>query len=795
MAKLNLDYYEPSTDDIYSDGNIESELLQYAINADCDWYRDGRWPVVYHMSHLRHNILNWFPFRDKCSILEIGAGCGALTGLLCELGAKVVAVELTKRRAEVNYQRHKHFENLEIVVCDVQKIPLEWKFDYIIINGVLEYAAYMVKSEQPYVDFLKLSAKHMNAEGRILLSIENRLGLKYFSGSREDHTGKFFSGINGYADGEQVRTFSRAELDEQVSNAQLYPLKYYHPFPDYKFPVEIYTDATICDRTPTVPDNPMDMSRVKLFEEKKVYESLMKLGVIDKFSNSFLVEIAASPEEEPANISYVKISANRNQKFQICTYFDTDKRVVYKKALWPVGKEHLYRMEHYSNFEYGNSGLKNIGCQQKGDSLSFPFITADSLEGILLKACKHNDTDKFFAQINDFREVLFEDIPLQKQPISASFEDIFGQGKCHQELRWKDNANVDMISGNIFVQNDGYQVIDYEWHVACKVPMEFLIWRMLKQFAEEHTLSGFLTKPTLYDLIGINEQTEECFLGWESHFISEYVGMKEVHHLTKDIVPIDIEQAVTQQMKENVLQSSLFFDLGNGFSDVNYETSRAVYTSTGFVVAFSQEKLREAKTLRWDPLEGRACCIQIQKVETDGIFTDLDSINAERYTEDIGYEFFTFDPQFQLSGDFSNATYLKIYFSCRILDWTVGYHKREEELYLSNKKVAEQELINIQLQTKLEEQVLKKQQLLTEINDIQKLNSIKKAQLEEKETELESIQSKLMVAQEEMQVIKKDFNQTKNNLDHIMTEMKEHRVKTMMKILLFGGITRGGSSE
>lgn len=140
------------------------------------------------MSHLRHNILNWFPFKKNCTILEIGAGCGALTGLLCERASKVVAVELTKRRAEVNFQRHQHYDNLEIVVCDFQSIPSKWKYDYIIINGVLEYAAYMVKSSQPYEDFLKISADHMNAKGRMLLAIENRLGLKYFSGAKEDHT-------------------------------------------------------------------------------------------------------------------------------------------------------------------------------------------------------------------------------------------------------------------------------------------------------------------------------------------------------------------------------------------------------------------------------------------------------------------------------------------------------------------------------------------------------------------------------------------------------------------------------
>ncbi|BFH71118.1 hypothetical protein J27TS7_49060 [Paenibacillus dendritiformis] len=794
MAKLNLDYYVPSTDDVYSDGDIESELLQYAKSGKCDWHKDGRWPVVYHMSHLRHNILNWFPFKKQARILEIGAGCGALTGLLCELGSEVIAVELTKRRAEINYQRHKHFHNLEIVVCDFQRIPRERKFDYIIINGVLEYAAYMIESKQPYVDFLKLSAMHLDDKGKILLSIENRIGLKYFSGSREDHTGKFFSGLNEYGNGEKVKTFSKIELDEQISKAGLYPLKYFYPYPDYKFPVEIFTNETIFERKPSSFDYPMDMTRVKLYEEKKVYETFMKLGVIDKFSNSFLVEIAVTPEEETTDISYVKISANRNEEFRICTYFSSDK-MVHKKALRPAGKEHLYKMAHYSEFNYGNSSLKNIACHQKGESLSFPFITADNLERILLKACIQNDKEKFFLHIKGFRRILFGNIPLRKQIASSSFEEIFGQVQCNQELRWRDNANVDMISGNIFVENGRYEVIDYEWHVTCEIPMEFLLWRMLKQFAEEHETCDFLTKPVLYDLIGINVQIEECFYNWESHFINEYVGIKELHLLSKDIIPIDLEQAVTQKMKENVLQSSLFFDLGGGFSDVNYENKRAMYTPSGFVVLFSHEKLKDAKSLRFDPLEGDACCIQIQKIETDGTIADITPINAERYADDRGYEFFTFDPQFQINGDFSNATYLKIFFSCRILDWTVGYQKREEELYLTRRRIEEQISINDHLHSKLGEHVVVISQITSELEEKVLENKLLNAQIKSLEEQNNNKKMQLEKIESELVSTKNYLNETENKLHHILAEMKKHRFKTILKILLFGGITKGGYGE
>ena len=84
-AKLNLDFY--SGTDYYSDGDIEDELLEIVTSGrDIDEVlaNDNRWPILYHLSPIRQNIINWYPFKDNASCLEIGGGCGALPGALCE---------------------------------------------------------------------------------------------------------------------------------------------------------------------------------------------------------------------------------------------------------------------------------------------------------------------------------------------------------------------------------------------------------------------------------------------------------------------------------------------------------------------------------------------------------------------------------------------------------------------------------------------------------------------------------------------------------------------------------------
>ena len=83
MAKFNLDYY--SGENFYSDGDIEKEILKIVkTQGSYESMENVPFPVLYHLSRVRENILNWYPFQEDATCLEIGSGCGAISGLLCE---------------------------------------------------------------------------------------------------------------------------------------------------------------------------------------------------------------------------------------------------------------------------------------------------------------------------------------------------------------------------------------------------------------------------------------------------------------------------------------------------------------------------------------------------------------------------------------------------------------------------------------------------------------------------------------------------------------------------------------
>ena len=290
-VKLNLDFYKGT--DEYSDGDIEDELLEIVQRED-DLEEflttDDRWPVLYHLSKIRHNLLEWYDFDEGASLLEIGSGCGAVTGVFCEKCRRVVGVDLSKRRSTINAYRNKAYDNLEIMVGNFEDIRFDEKFDYVTLIGVLEYSIYYINSEKPFLDMLKKAKSLLKPGGTLIVAIENKYGIKYWAGAPEDHTGRAFDGIEGYPGVERVRTFSRKGLENLLEEAGYGDNRFYYPVPDYKMPMSVYAEEFIPSCGVFVENSPAyDRDRLQIFDEVKAIDELTKEGMFPFFANSFLV--------------------------------------------------------------------------------------------------------------------------------------------------------------------------------------------------------------------------------------------------------------------------------------------------------------------------------------------------------------------------------------------------------------------------------------------------------------------------------------------------------------------------
>ena len=273
-----VDTYSKLLDIVKTGKDIEEILLDET---------DGE--LLYHLSDIRKNLLSWYPFDKNSSVLEIGSECGALTGLFCERANRVVAVEQSKIRSEINAYRN-DYDNLEIVVGNLADIKLGEKFDIVTLIGSLEYAADIFQSSNPFADMIKLAKDMLKPGGYLVVAIANKYGLKYWAGAKEDHTGNLFDGIQGYGDNTKVRTFSRKELTELITGADLKEPEFYYPTPDFKLPLEVISADYIKNYHDMHGHTPSyDRDRVVLFNEAKVTDSLIRDGMYEDFANSFLV--------------------------------------------------------------------------------------------------------------------------------------------------------------------------------------------------------------------------------------------------------------------------------------------------------------------------------------------------------------------------------------------------------------------------------------------------------------------------------------------------------------------------
>jgi 2-polyprenyl-3-methyl-5-hydroxy-6-metoxy-1,4-benzoquinol methylase len=299
VGKVTLDDSHYIGHDIYSDGEVEDEMLEIAKTATCEEYNSiiverKSWPILYHFSHLRGNIVLSMPITKNCSVLEIGSGCGAVTGALLNKAGEVHSIDLSMKRCLINANRYRERDNLTISVGNFEDIEksLSQRYDVITLIGVFEYGQLYISSANPYLDFLKKIKRHLNDNGKIIIAIENKYGLKYFAGSKEDHTSRYFEGIEGYRNTNFVKTFSKNGLEKLLKTANLSKYRFYYPYPDYKFTIKMFSDEFMPNPKELTDNNlNLDNARLQLFDEAYVFEGLVNDDLFPLFSNSYLVVI------------------------------------------------------------------------------------------------------------------------------------------------------------------------------------------------------------------------------------------------------------------------------------------------------------------------------------------------------------------------------------------------------------------------------------------------------------------------------------------------------------------------
>lgn len=265
------------------------------------------WATTYYLSSARSNLVR--PFEKHLLsgnvVLELGCGCGAITRYLGEVAKTVVAVEGSEERGSVAAERCADLDNVNVVIEKIQDLPETiGKFDVVTLIGVLEYSG---KYGLSPVQMLKHARKFLDRNGVLILAIENRLGLKYFSGVPEDHLAMPWIGITDGYRKDGVSTWSRKELITFLVEAGFKSCKQFIPIPDYKLPYTIITSSGLeasQDKLvlePILASSQRRYENPALFNLKAAWKSVINAGLLADFADSLCFVAYVSENAFPAH--------------------------------------------------------------------------------------------------------------------------------------------------------------------------------------------------------------------------------------------------------------------------------------------------------------------------------------------------------------------------------------------------------------------------------------------------------------------------------------------------------------
>lgn len=279
-------------------------------------------PSRYHLSSRRANLLRPIQHLLGGRVLEVGAGCGALSRFLGELRAEVWALEGSVRRAQICAARCRDLSNVRVFRSNVEEFDPPVRFDAVTLVGVVEYSRMFLSGEDKVGRMLEMCSGLLNEEGVLIIAIENQLGMKYFAGAPEDHLGRPFCGINDCYSNEGPVTYGRVELEKLIQRSGFRSCQFLYPFPDYKFP-RVVLHASACSfpeiniasliRTCTAEDQSIPYDRI--FAEEMAWPVAVRNDLVGSVANSFLAVASRkendAPRVSPERVAYIYSESRR----------------------------------------------------------------------------------------------------------------------------------------------------------------------------------------------------------------------------------------------------------------------------------------------------------------------------------------------------------------------------------------------------------------------------------------------------------------------------------------------------
>ncbi len=493
--KLNTDFYKHNVENLMP---IEKEIIDLIEKNDKQDFekilkKDGRIEVVLALSKIRENILNWYDFKKNCNILEVGANFGEITGLLCENASKVISLESSLEKAKAIEKRHENFDNLEIIVGNLDDIELKQKFDYITLIGTLERKLSIVEAKEKLKFYIQKLLPYLNENGKIIIATDNKFGMKYITSLNEDGT------ILTNSD----KAISKNDIINILDNLDLKYKKFYYVLPDYKLANVIYTDKYMPNQDNISRNFTYNDNQFVSYNQTDAYREILKedSSKFEFFCSSFLIE--ASNEIFINNqVNFVSYTNIRKDKYRIKTVIYDDK--VIKQGINNLSNEHIKQIGN--NIEILSKCGFNLIDSFKNNCIESKFINNSiTYDKVLINTLKDKDYIAFYKQLKSFKNELLN--KLQKGSRNNNIFDKYNinySPKQLESMNFVKHGFWDIIFQNIFYIDNEMYPFDQEWYDE-NVPVEFILYRAIKYFPE---LLNYVSREQVYEELNINQFIE-----------------------------------------------------------------------------------------------------------------------------------------------------------------------------------------------------------------------------------------------------------------------------------------------
>ena len=157
----------------------KKEIEKFSKIAEEWWNPEGKFKPLHkfnpiRISYIKENIINTFNLNHKnaplknIKILDIGCGGGLLSEPMCRLGAKVTAIDASKKNISVaKLHSKKNNLNINYLCTSPEKLKTKDKFDVILNMEIVEHVA-----DVNY--FLKTCSKLLKKNGIMFVATLNK---------------------------------------------------------------------------------------------------------------------------------------------------------------------------------------------------------------------------------------------------------------------------------------------------------------------------------------------------------------------------------------------------------------------------------------------------------------------------------------------------------------------------------------------------------------------------------------------------------------------------------------------